>query len=69
MVTPLFLQSSFFFLAGILTVSLALKLADSNENSCGPVGPGSDITSKSGFFASLFEWEPREDDFRTNRSW
>jgi enoyl-CoA hydratase/carnithine racemase len=28
-----------------------------------PVGPGSDIASKSGFFASLFEWEPREDDF------
>ena len=39
------------------------------ENSCGPIGPGSDIASKSGFFASLFEWEPREDDFRTNRSW
>jgi hypothetical protein len=25
----------------------------SNENSCGPFGPGSDIASKSGFFADF----------------
>jgi hypothetical protein len=43
------------FYKATLSFKRALDIADSNENLCGPVGPRSDITSKSGFFVSLFE--------------